>query len=142
VGELVVEPVEAAHTALRGAEVALNYLARLPHGSHLHYACDTGWYGDRTWEYLTGKRVEILVMECTFGGLADRGERPFGHLDCPSYALMLERMGKIGFIDSATRVCATHLNPHQGLDHEGLQAWFDTRGLGVMVAYDGMELEA
>jgi phosphoribosyl 1,2-cyclic phosphate phosphodiesterase len=140
-GEIVVEPVEAAHRALRGGETALNYLLRLPDGIRVHYACDTGWYGEQTWEYLAGRRVDILVMESTFGGRGGE-EHPYGHLDCRSFAAMLERMGAIGFVGSETRVFATHLNPHQGLDHEGLQAWFDGRGLRVTVAWDGMAIES
>lgn len=142
VGELEVEPVPAAHETLRGGEVAQSYLLGLPGGSRLLYACDTGWYGDRTWEYLRGRRVDLLILECTFGGRTDRPERPHGHLDCRSYVRMLDEMARIGFIDSGTRLFATHLNPHQGLDHEGLQAWFDSRGLSVRVAYDGLEVEA
>lgn len=142
VGELRVEPVLAAHETLRGGETALSYLLHFPSGGRVLYACDTGWYGDRTWEYLRGRHVDVLILECTFGGRIDRPERPHGHLDCRSYAGMLEAMAGTGFVDGGTRLFATHFNPHQGLDHEGLQAWFDSRGLAVRVAYDGLEVEA
>jgi phosphoribosyl 1,2-cyclic phosphate phosphodiesterase len=142
VGELRVEPVLGTHQTLRGAETALSYLMELPGGARVLYACDTGWFGDRTWEYLRGRHADVLIMEATFGGRTDRPEHPHGHLDCRSHALMLEEMARIGFVDSSTRLYATHLNPHQGLDHEGLQRWFDSRGLGVRVAYDGLEVDA
>jgi phosphoribosyl 1,2-cyclic phosphate phosphodiesterase len=31
----------------------------------LLYMCDTGWYRDATWRYLSGVRLDAVIAECT-----------------------------------------------------------------------------
>ena len=96
---------------------------------------------DETWEFLEDRRTDVLIMDCTFGGRTDRGEFPAGHLDIASFLRALERMDAIGFIDGATRIFATHFNPHQGLTHHQMQERFDRSAFEVTVAYDGLRAE-
>ena len=140
VGELTVETVKANHTTVAEGEYAVSYLVTLPNGRRLLYALDTGYYLDETWEYLTGKRIDSLIMDCTFAGRTDRGEYPAGHLDLASFMKMLGRMSETGFIDADTGVYATHFNPHQGLTHDEIQQAFDESPFSVTVAYDGLRV--
>ena len=116
----------------------MNYLFRFPNGQRLFYALDTGYYAEETWTYLKDRKTDILILEATFGGKTDRAEYPDGHLDISAFIKMLERMTSIGFIDDHTRIFATHINPHQGLSHDELQARFDATDFTVTVAYDGL----
>jgi len=141
VGDLTVETVKGNHTARGVDEYSINYLVAMPHGKKLLYACDTGYYTDDTWEYLSGRRVDTLILECTFAGRTDRGEFPGGHLDFPSWFKTLERMAGIGFIDERTAVYATHFNPHQGLDHFEINDRMRRSAWHATAAHDGLRIE-
>ena len=138
IGELVVETLKSSHRVRGSDEFAMNYLFRFPDGRHLLYALDTGWYPEETWSFLRGRHVDILILDCTFGARTDRPEYPQGHLDNRSFFKVLERMAKIQFIDTHTQVFATHINPHQGLFHDGLQQQLNKSNFQVTVAYDGL----
>lgn len=138
VGELVVDTLKSSHRLRGSDEFAMNYLFRLPDGRHLLYALDTGWYPEETWAFLRGKNVDILILDCTFGARTDRPEYPEGHLDNLSFLKMLQRMAEIQFIDKHTQVFATHISPHQGLFHDGLQQQLATSDFSITVAYDGL----
>ncbi len=141
IGGLSVRTVKGNHTAYGANEYSINYLVGMPHGKTLLYACDTGFYQEETWEYLAGKHVDVLVLECTFAGRTDRGEFPEAHLDLASWFATLGRMSDTGFIDAKTMVYATHLNPHQGLDHFGLHDRLQHSPYHGTAAYDGLRVE-
>ncbi len=140
VGGLAVQTVKGNHAARGVDEQSINYLVGLPDGKSLLYACDTGYYREDTWEYLSGKRVDVLVLECTFAGRTDRGEFPEGHLDLASWLKMLERMAGIGFVDDRTAVYATHFNPHQGLSHFEIQDRLRRSPWRATAAHDGLRV--
>ncbi|WP_256217455.1 MBL fold metallo-hydrolase [Paenibacillus sp. OV219] len=140
IGELLVTPVKGSHRAFGEGELANNYLIVLQSGKRILYASDTGWYSEETWGYLEGKKLDMLIMECTFGGRQDRGMHVEGHLDIPNFLLMLERMQAIGLIDAQTPIYATHINHKHDLLHDDMQLVFDQSGFNVQVAYDGLEI--
>ena len=141
VGELIVETIKGNHTTTVGGEYSINYLLTTPVGRKLLYALDTGYYKEETWEYLRGRHVDVLIMDCTFAGRTDRGEYADGHLALDSFLRMLERMEKIGFISSKTEMYATHFNPHQGLTHDGIREAFGKTAFRVVTAYDGLQVQ-
>lgn len=141
IGKFRAETVSGNHKAFGENEKSINYLLTDTDGATLLYALDTGYYTDETYEYLTGKRADAVIMDCTFAGRTDRGEFPFGHLDQASFLRQVERMSAIGFIDSNSRIFATHFNPHQGLTHYEIQERFDASPFEVTVAYDGLKIE-
>lgn len=141
IGGFSVQTVKGNHTARGVEERSINYLVAMPHGKRLLYACDTGYYQDDTWEYLAGKHVDTLILECTFAGRTDRGEFPNGHLDLQSWFRTLERMAGIGFIDDRTAVYATHFNPHQGLDHFQIHDRVQRSPWRATAAHDGLRIE-
>ena len=138
IGGLAVETVKGNHLGFGPGEASINYLITPPEGDTLLYALDTGYYRDETWEFLSGRHTDVLVMDCTFAGRSDRGEYPDGHLDIASFLKMLDRMTEIGFLDSGSQVYATHFNPHQGRSHGQIQEAFDGSPHRVTVAHDGM----
>jgi len=140
VGDLSVQTVRGNHTAHGEGELSINYLVKLPNGRSMLYAADTGFYTEESWEYLKGKRVDLLVHECTFAGRTDRPEFPTGHHDLASFRKSLDRMAKIGFIDERTPVYATHFNPHQGLDHHQIQERLGRMPYRAQAAFDGLRV--
>jgi len=141
VGGFTVQTVKGNHTARGENEYSINYLVGLPNGNKLLYTCDSGYYLEDTWEYLAGKRVDTLILECTFAGRTDREEFPGGHLDLASWVKTLERMAEIGFIDGSTAVYATHFNPHQGLSHFEIHDRIQRSRWRATAAYDGLRVE-
>ncbi len=138
-GEIQVKTIEGNHTAWGENEKSLNYLLILPNGKKLLYALDTGFYTDRTWEFLAGEGIDVLIMECTFGGRKDRDDFPESHLDINSFIKMLQRMEKEGIINQDTEIYATHINPHHGLLHHEIQKAFnELTTYRITVAYDGL----
>ena len=140
IGELRVCPIPGKHNGRRKQEPVMNYLIEFPGGTRLLYGLDTGFYDDSVFEFLTGLRLDILVLDCTFGGRSDRPDYPYGHLDCRSFMRVLERMSAGGTIDAKTSIYASHINPDQGFDHEQMDAWFAERPFGARTAYDGLRL--
>jgi phosphoribosyl 1,2-cyclic phosphate phosphodiesterase len=139
IGELLVETVKGSHKAEGRDQFSLNYLIRLPDGRRLLYAVDTGYFLEETWAFLKGKRVDLLIMDCTFPGRRE-DPRSFGHHTLLSYLESLERMKEIGFINARTSIFATHFDPHQALFHEELQVLLRESAFPVTIAYDGLKL--
>jgi phosphoribosyl 1,2-cyclic phosphate phosphodiesterase len=138
-GDLKVSALKANHRVRDGNEFGLNYLIKLKDGRTMLYASDTGYYKQETWEFLVGKRADIVVMESTFGDNY-RGYQPEGHLDVKNFISVLERMETIGFIDCSTDIYATHINHKHNLMHDDMQRMFDESGYKVTVAYDGLRI--
>lgn len=136
VGDLTVRTVQGNHRVAASGERSVNPLITVPDGGTMLYAVDTGYYEEPSWEYLTGAKLDVLVMETTFGGRTDRGEKPSGHLDAHSFLRMLTRMLEESVIRDDTVVYATHINPDQGLDHAGLTRFFRPSAFPVTVATD------
>ena len=113
-----------------------NYLVT-KEGKTLLYASDTGWYSDETWVFLTGRRIDFVVMECTSGG---KETNYLGHLSITGLLKMREKLMEIGAIQSATPYIATHFSHNGGLLHHELEARMNPHG--VEVGYDGWEGEA
>jgi phosphoribosyl 1,2-cyclic phosphate phosphodiesterase len=65
IGGFTVQTVKGNHAARGENEHSINYLVGLPGGRKLLYTCDSGYYREETWEYLAGKRVDTLILECT-----------------------------------------------------------------------------
>lgn len=139
-GDIEVISLKANHKGFGRDEYGLNYLITLKNGQKMLYATDTGWYEEETWEYLKGKKTDIVIMESTFGGRLDRGTHPDSHLDIRGMLNMLEKMDNIGFIDNSTQIYTTHINHKHDLLHDEMQAAFDKSSYKVTVAYDGLKI--
>lgn len=139
IGELRVETIKGSHTAEGEEQFSLNYLFHLPDGRRLLYAVDTGYYLEETWDFLEGKRVDLLIMDCTFPR-RKTDPQSFGHHTFLSYVGSLKRMKEIGFITGETRIFGTHFSPHEALFHEEMEALLRESGFPISVAYDGLSL--
>ena len=141
VGDLSVTTIKGAHKTHVDGEYSINYLITTRDGTTLLYALDTGYYQDETWEFLDGLHTDVLIMDSTFGGRTDRGEYPFGHLDCYSFLKMLDRMSDLRFIDPDTSLYATHFNPHTGFSHHRIQEFYSDSSYDVIAAHDGLVID-
>ena len=140
VGEVTVCGVPGTHTGRVAEDRAMNLLIELPDGFRLLYGLDTGYYDDETFSFLASTKLDLVVLDCTFGGRTDRGEFPAGHLDCASLVRVVTRLVDQGTITSETPVYASHINPDQGLDHDGLTRRFASEPYAITPAYDGLRV--
>ena len=100
----------------------------------LLYATDTGpWVAEAT-PWLAGRRLDVVVLEETFGDRSDLGA---DHLTLASFGAELEALRALGCADAATQVVATHLS-HHNPPVDLLRARL--RALGADVVPDGTTL--
>lgn len=142
IGDFLVTPVKGEHRA-HLEDNSANYYIVLPNGKNMVYALDTGYYGDETFEFLRGKKLDYFIVESTFGS-ADRGERPYSHLDLNSVYHLCEKLFEQQTITEKTEVYLTHINQEQDYTHEEMAE--ECRGrktpFHVTVAYDGLQIDS
>lgn len=104
-------------------------------GRKMLYALDTGYYDDDMLALLSQHTFHLIVMEGT-GGLNDIGE---GHMCLKKNVVMRDFFIKHGCYASDARFVLTHLSPHWTPPHD-IYRDIALRE-GMVVAYDGMEIE-
>ena len=136
--DLTVSAVKTNHKGRFSGETALNYLFERG-GKRFLYASDTGLYCEENYEFLKGKTLDLLILECSFG--AQERDRNFDHLTCAHIQEMVERFRKESVVSERTQIYLTHIGHKGGLNHTELQQ--KMRGLvgpQIDVAYDGLKL--
>jgi len=134
--EFVLSALAADHDTT-GGEEPLIYI--FEHGPKtILYACDTGWFPERTWQEIEKRQYDVVVLDCTCHELQ---ECRHGHLSTGPFLEIRQRFEKEGLLKSGGRFIAQHISHgHKGddLSQEQLAARFAQHG--VEVAYDGMVL--
>ena len=106
-------------------------------GKNYFHVSDSDIPKEHVFEFLKEKkiRLDVVAMDCTYGTF----ENNFGgHMDLRKNAIFIERLKEIGAADENTRFFATHI-AHVAGDSEKLRE--EAEKIGVMRAYDGMEIE-
>lgn len=104
-------------------------------GRKLLYALDTGLYEEDMEAVLKAHVFNLIIMEGT-GGLGSPGE---GHMSLAKNARMLDFFVKNGCYAPDARFVLTHLSPHWTPPHDIYVSIAEKEGM--MVAYDGMEID-
>lgn len=118
-------------------EHTLNYIIERD-GRTLLYALDTGSYDDQTWDYLGTRRLDTVIMECTFGIHPADPKWPF-HLGLPDVVRMKDRLQAVGAINADTQYIITHFSHNGVAPYEEFSALANPHG--IQVAYDGLRVE-
>lgn len=139
---LTVVPIESSHYGTAPDELGMNYLITDRASRRFLYACDTGWYGENSWDYLRNNEIkpDYLVIECTYG----TWELPYhspGHLDYANLRLFLEKMSELGCITTETPVYVTHISHLNAHGYDEMRAYFNSLPWNLIQAYDGMRIE-
>jgi len=130
IGDYQMTPVRAKH----GEPEECQNLIFQKDEKTIGYMTDTGWWPDKTWEYLEGVKLDAMVIECT-DGLCDSGYD--GHLAICELVDVLEKLHQIGTISSGVPVVTTH-HSHLGGSHEELEEALAP--LGAAPGFDGMKI--
>lgn len=125
-----VTPLKALHNR---AENCLIYLIEKD-GKSLLYANDTGLFPQETWEYLRGRKLDLVSMDCTMQQIPEGTN----HMGLADNAELCRRLGEAGCTHEGTKYVITHFSHNGGLLHEELEE--RARPLGFLTAYDGMTL--
>lgn len=102
----------------------------------LLYGTDTGVWNEPTWDYLSGVKLDGLIIECSEGFV----HTPYnGHLDLQECLMVVDRLRQMGVVSDATKIVTTHHSHNGEGTHDELSAAFNPHG--IQVGYDGMVLE-
>lgn len=126
-GTYAVDVLAAGHRGATGDEGVL-YLLTAPDGSRLLYATDTGPLPEPTVAALGGGRLDLLLLEETFGDHVGHGTQ---HLDLATFGPQLDRLRASGIVDAGTEVVAVHLSHHNPPDLDDRLA-----GVGARAGHD------
>ncbi|MBC8139526.1 MAG: hypothetical protein H8F28_26910, partial [Fibrella sp.] len=133
VAHLVATPIPSRH---KDDEMCLNYLLTEPgSGKTLLYASDTGWYQDTTWEFLSGRRLDAVVLECGLG-VSETGYE--GHLTFAGCVAVKEKLTASKSLLANAPFYLTHISHTGLLCHDQLTERAAPHGISV--AYDGLEI--
>jgi phosphoribosyl 1,2-cyclic phosphate phosphodiesterase len=97
------------------------------------YATDTGPFAQETWQALTGKSFDVIILEETLGsGTYDQ------HLGFDTFLEHARRMRAEGMLRPGGRLIAHHMSHSGNPTHEKIEAILCPHG--VEVAYDGLDI--
>lgn len=128
-GGYTVTPLQARHCP--GAFI---YLIESG-GKVLLYANDTGFFPEETWDFLAGRMVDFVSMDCTNPVHSDTPN----HMTLEDNVTVKRRLFQQKSASPRTRYLATHFSHTSGFLHRPLEERLRLYGIGV--AYDGLEVE-
>jgi phosphoribosyl 1,2-cyclic phosphate phosphodiesterase len=142
IGDTAITPVHANHCIDKSEnmilqDVSLNYVfAR--NGKTIFYGLDSSYPFPLTVEFLRRFRIDVAVLDATFGRL------PIdiigsGHHNLPMLMETIAEFRAAGIFHDQTRILASHLSlalaePYDDLKDEAAK-------MGITLAFDGMEVE-
>lgn len=113
---------------------AYNFIFHLgPH--NLLIANDTGWWEPEVWDFLGGCRLDVVVMDCTYGLRPERR----GHLGAADVVEAKKELASRGALAEGCRYLANHFSHNGAGLHDDLTRMLSPHG--IEVGYDGMVLE-
>ncbi len=108
-------------------------------GKRVLYATDTGYFLESVWEQLkTEGYFDLITLDCT-GGLGLNGEWRNNHMTFGTNLEIINRMKREGLIDENTKIVLNHFSHNGGQTYDEMCK--ATEKHGVIVAYDGLEIE-
>lgn len=136
--DLTVTPVWATHGGQFPGETGINYLFER-HGKRFLFACDTGLYRESNFEFLSGKALDLLIIDCTFGN--EPVPENSTHLNCELLDRMIRRFVRDGAVTSDTEIYVTHIGHQCGMLHEEFEQKLQSLyGKNAHLAYDGLKI--
>lgn len=126
-------------TALRAHhnedEVCLLYLLEKD-GKRILYGNDTGIFFSEVFDFLAGKPLDLVSLDCTNGTGKSRTGR---HMGFAENAVVVARLKELGCLSPQSIIVSTHFSHVGMLPHA--QASERAAQYGAIAAYDGMVLE-
>jgi len=130
-GRYTVTPVLANHDK---TENCFLYLIER-NGKTIFYSNDTGYYPEVTWNYLKGRHLDLVSLDCTCVMTKDGHT----HMGIPDNIEIKERLYQIGCADDTTKFVITHFSHNYKMQHDEIEE--AGKKYGFITAYDGMTVE-
>ena len=102
--------------------------------ARLLYANDTGALPEQTIQFLAGKRLSVVSLDCTMGMRQHSG----GHMGLPDNLLIKQRLMAQGSADECTQFIAHHISHNDNVSYDSFAE--RAAGTGFVCSYDGMRL--
>lgn len=120
----------------RPPELPLNYIIQR-NGVTALIGNDSGWWCDETWNALQNFKIDIAIIECTYGiKWPDQREK---HLGANISVAVRDELQKRGILKDKALVAVNHFSHNCQNMHSDLEEFFNPKG--ILVGYDGMILE-
>ena len=130
-GNYEVKAIESNHDTKHGS---LLYVIT-EDDKNIFYATDTNAFTINALNQLKGIKLDILIMDHTFGNV----EYSYSHLNEKLFIEQVAKLKEINCIDENTKIYGTHIS-HDGLScHEEISKRALSKGYDI--AFDGMEIE-
>lgn len=101
----------------------------------LLYANDTGYFFEEVWAFLKSFRFDLVSLDCNHIEMPIRNN----HMSIPCCQEVKKRLEDMGCIYENTTCVLTHFSHNHGGIQEELEEM--TKGMGFLIAYDGLEVE-
>jgi phosphoribosyl 1,2-cyclic phosphate phosphodiesterase len=130
-GEYKITTLKAKHGV---DENPLNYIIEKDE-KVLLYTCDSGYYDDETWSFLSSQKIKIdtVISECTGG--PKRVNYKF-HMGLPNVCEFRKKANEFGLSGADTNWLLTHFTHNNGATYDEFLPIAKAEGFNV--AYDGM----
>ncbi|TNH04087.1 carbon-phosphorus lyase [Testudinibacter sp. TR-2022] len=100
------------------------------------YGHDSGFYSDLTWNWLKGKKLDLIVLECTYG--YHQNQFTNNHMSIETVINMKKVFSENGNLALHTQIYISHISHSCGFNHQELSHIFAEHD--IHVAYDGLNL--
>ena len=138
VGRYDVTPVLANHdVVITRDRRAVHYIIETPEGKTIFYGLDGAWFLRPTWETMLKHKFDLMVFDCTVGDSDDW--RLFEHNTIPMLRKMVDGIRERDLLKDDGKLVASHMARTLHESHEDTEACL--KGLSMLTAYDGMNLE-
>ena len=104
-------------------------------GKRLLYAHDTGIFQEEVFEYLAGRALDAVSLDCT-GAYKGAGEH---HMHIPGCERVVSRLHESGALKKGAKVILSHFSHGGGATQADMEK--EAQGRGWISAYDGMAVE-
>ena len=104
----------------------------------IFYGLDSAWLPYETWSALLKAPVDCIILDVTLGD-AEGDYRIFEHNNIPMVDIMLQTARSQKALKEGGKAVGTHFSKYEHKCHEKLSERLEQ--LGMLAAYDGMEIE-
>lgn len=131
--EYTITPLNANHT-----ENPLHYLIQNETGKSFLYATDGAWMLNDTFNFLRGKYLNAVAIDCTVGDY-EGDFRMSEHNSLPMIRMMEKSLRTVNVLSDKTQIILTHIARTLNKPYLEMQSIADKNG--YTVAYDGMTVK-
>ena len=131
-----ITPLPANHD--QNASPFIFLIEELKTKKHMLYAHDSGFFFEDVFDYLyhNVKHLDLVSLDCT--GATKLGWKDH-HMSIDVDKEVIERLKKDGIVDDKTKIVLNHFSHNGGANYDDLVKL--EKELGVIISYDGLEVE-